>query len=357
MELVNHTPLPVALVRSSGTDDMHVLFLCALTCRVGASGPLSLAPEQRPLVLVESLDGELGDAHFLREGVSVCAHGFVYPSEPGGARGEASLRVGDMPRAVAAFGPRVWQASGLGLAPSPPLAFERIEMAWQHAYGGHVRQPTQVLEVDGEVAIFPSSPVAYVINPDGVGFYTAREQAVGQPLPQLEHPARLVKSWDDRPEPFCFAPYPVWGGMRARAVIDPADGKADLTHTARLFSRAAPTQVFPAVPSGTEVVLTGMRAGGERLSFRVPEVPVRAYCAIGDERVELPLRLDAIDVYAEAAEVRFVFRGKHRYPLVRYEERYMVCEPSQGLLALGLPRGLGGSNSGQAAEAEGARHG
>lgn len=343
MNLRNETPLEIALVRSSEpTDEVIVLVVCALTCRVGDGAPLVLAPRQRPLRLVDDTaeTGEVADGHFLRVGVHVCAHGFVHPLEPGGAEGLATLRVGEIERHVAAFGTRVWSQGAFGLAPSPPLPFERVAMSWDNAYGGHVRNPTTFLEHEGEEVIVPEHPVAHVLNPGGKGFFVTEQQAKGSPLPQLESPNQRIKAWDDRPEPACFAPYPVWGGMRARAVFDGRDGKVDLARTPTLFSRAAPPQVFEDLPAGARVTLGGMLPGRERLSLTVPPPPVRASCRIGDEVTDLSMRLDAIDLFAEEREARFVYRAKHVYPLVQYELREMVCEGTPVLDAM-IPRGIG----------------
>ena len=259
----------------------------------------------------------------------MCASGFVYPDggEPG-PRGLAKLVVGSAERGVVAFGPRVWQEGALGLTPTTPLPFEVVEMSWQNAYGGRILEPTTTLKVDGEEAIFPEHEAAYPLNTDGTGFYTTRSQALEHALPSLEHPDHLIQSWDDRPEPVCLAPYPLWGGMRAANVLDEADKRVDLGRLGRVTTRSAPRTTFDDIPYGTRVAVEGMRPRGETLAFEVPPHPGVFEVLVGDRSERVEPRLDSIDIDTQAAEVRFVYRATYRYPLIAHETRSARCEPS-----------------------------
>ena len=330
MLFTNETPLPAAMVRDAGElDMMTALFLCAATFRLGdAAADMALAPAQRPLLLAPRADVP-NDASFLKLGAGVCASGSVFPERPGAGRGTARLTVGTATRAVAAFGPRVWREGAMGrLEATAPLPFERVAMTWENAYGGSVWEPTSVLEVDGEEAIVPEHPNAYALNTHGIGFYPRREHALEQPLPALEDPDRLVRSWDDRPEPVCFAPYPLSGGMRVRSIFDEKDRKVDLSLVGRLFVRSGPRTTFDEIPVGTTITLEGMRPRGERLTLVVPPAPVAFEVRVGEVETTLVPSIDAVDLDAEAAEARLLWRVVYRYPLVQLETREARCVPS-----------------------------
>lgn len=326
MEFRNETPLPAAMVPSAEADDrVTTLFLCAITYRY-AGKKLAVAPAQRPLLLAPEAKYP-NDAVFTKEVVGVCATGFVYPREGKVAReAMASLRVGTAEASIRAFGPRVWQRGALGkLVPSAPLPFERVAMTWENAYGGMTAEPAAVMMVDGEEAFVPEHEAGYPLNFEGKGFATDEARALDQPLPQLEDPAEVMRRWDDRPEPVCFAPYPLQGGMRARYVV--RDKQVDLAGVSKLGSRAAPRTTFERVEVGTEIMLSGMRPQGEVLAFAVPPSPVEVALSVGGASERLIPWLDAIDIEAEAGEVRLVYRAKVTYGLVQFEVRRATLTP------------------------------
>lgn len=327
MRFVNNTPLPAALIPScEGDDRVTTLFLCAVTYRVGERGLLGLAAEQRPLLLGNDLPYP-NDAMFRKDAVSVCATGFVYPREREGRQASAALRVGAAEASITAFGPRVWERGLSGaLTPSRPLSFERVAMTWQSAYGGVVEEPAAILKVDGEEAFLPAHESAYPLNFDGVGFYTDAARALHHPLPQLEHPGHLLRSWDDHPEPVCFAPCPLWSGLRAGFVMQ--KGQFDVSKIKRIPSRSAPRTTFDRIETGTEVLLTGMRPGGRALHFLAPPPPAMVDLNVGGAAERSLTRIDAIDIDAEAAEVRFLYRASVTYGLVQFEMRTATLEPT-----------------------------
>jgi hypothetical protein len=263
-----------------------------------------------------------------KAGVSVCATGFVYAPGEKARRAEAVLAVGDREVRVAVFGARVWQR-GLGgdLAPSTPLPFDRVAMTWENAFGGSVMVPSSRHSVDGEEAILPEHPEGYPLNFDGTGFYTTPAQAHHRPLPRIEHPEQLIERLDDRPEPVSFAPYPVYGGLRASFVL--GEGPTiDPSRVGWLASRAAPRTTFAAIPEGTPIVLQGMRPQGARLAFAVPAPPVHFAMSVGEAASTTIPSLDAVDIDAEAAEVRFLYRADVTYDLVQFELRRLSIVPS-----------------------------
>lgn len=326
MLLINRTPLPVAIVPNAGDDDTIVALLVVAATFDIAPDRLHFSEEQRPLLL--GADPPLiGDGYLTKAGTSVNATGFVYAAGGSGVRADATLLVGEEQRTVAAIGPRTWrEIPGGSLAPTHPQPFDRIAMIWENAYGGAVLQPTRLAKIGGEEAILPEHPEAFADNTDGKGFYTELGGAIDAPLPELEDPAHLIEKWDDRPDPVCFAPYPMYGGLRSRFVVE--NDTVDFTRHPHVLSRAAPFTTFGEIPFGTRVALTGMRPGGAALAFQVPPPPITADILVGPRHRRLDLYVDAIDIDAEAAQVRVAYRALFSYPLVRYEERTAHVRPS-----------------------------
>ncbi len=328
MLLTNETPLPAAVVHNAEDDRMVSLFVAAATFRI-VGGRLVLEEEQLPLLLVVPPPA-VGDGNHTKMGASVCAVGHVYAPSGTARQSAAKLTVGDAERGILAFGTRVWRA-GLGdLTPTSPLPFDRVPMTWEVAYGGSVWRKTTLAKLaSGEEAIVPAHDEACALNFDGVGFYPDRADAIDRPLPQLEDPAAPIRSFPDRPDPVCFAPYPLHGGLRARSLLD--GERIDVARAGFALSRAAPRTTFDAIAPGTRVILEGMRPSGAALAFEIPRAPVTADVRIGDVHRRLSLHVDAIDIDAEASRVRVAYRALFAYALIQHEERTLRVEASPEL--------------------------
>lgn len=327
MLLINRTPLHAALVPNANDSDGIVsLFVVAATFDIGKAH-LRFSVEQRPLLLAPEAP-LIGDGYLTKAGTSVCATGFVHAAGGSAVRADATLFVGDEQRTVAAIGPRTWrEIAGGGLVPSPAQRFDRIAMTWENAYGGMTEEPARIVKMDGEEVFVPAHEGGYAFNLNGKGFYTDAARAVDRPLPQLEDPEHPIRRWDDRPEPVCFAPYPMWGGMRAEHVFK--DGNLDMAGAKKLPNRGAPRSTFDAIEPGTPVALLGMRPGGGLLSFDVPAPPVAVDLWIGGRADRLLFAIDSVDIDAEASEVRFVYRTKVTYDLVQFELRQATLTPAE----------------------------
>jgi uncharacterized protein DUF2169 len=331
MLLTNATPLPAAVVHNAEDDRMVSLFVAAATFRI-VGGRLELEEEQLPLLLVVPPPA-VGDGYHSKSGTSVCAVGYVYAPAGQAKQAAARLTVGEIERGILAFGTRVWREGVGDLTPTSPLPFDRVPMTWEHAYGGSVWRKTALAKLaSGEEAIVPAHDEACALNVEGTGFYPERADAIDQPLPQLEDPAAPIASYRDQPDPVCFAPYPLHGGLRARALLD--GDRVDLARAGLTLSRAAPSTTFEAILPGTRVVIEGMRPAGAALAFHVPPPPVTADVIIGDVQRRLALHVDAVDIDAEASRVRVVYRALFAYALIQHEERNLRVEASPELASM-----------------------
>lgn len=334
MRIENHTPLPIQLFRNAEDGDQITAFvLCALTCDI-IGGRLEVAKEQRPLETDPRLPHP-HDAMWLKErAASVCATGFVYPPGEEGVEAEASVAVGERIVRVVAIGRRVWRRGLAGrMVPTAPLPFDRVAMQWSHAFGGRFQRPWTVQRLEGEEVMVPGHESHFPDNPDGAGFYLSAEDADEKALPLLEDPEHRVARVDDWPRPRCFAPYPLEGAMRADLIL--RDGTEVVREELpRLASRAMPALTFDALEPGMPVWLSGMRPGGAGFGFALPAAPLSVEVSVGADRAVLSPRLDSVDIDAEAAQARFVFRAPFGYDLVRRERRAVVVAPTPAFEAM-----------------------
>jgi len=109
----------------------------------------------------------------------------------------AGLRVGPVAKALHGVGNRYWERGGTGLSViTPPEPFASVPLAWANAFGGPG---------------FEQNPAGKGIEPVKRSDGTERV-----PLPNLEHPAWLIGSPADRPEPAGFGPLDMLHPVRQR---------------------------------------------------------------------------------------------------------------------------------------------
>lgn len=106
----------------------------------------------------------------------------------------ARMRVGSLEKRLRVVGDRHWERDLAGrLRMSDPVAFERMPVVYERAFGGWDRTDPD----PSEQRLFPGNPI-------GAGFATRAEHLDGKPLPNVEVPDRPIASWDDRPPPGGF---------------------------------------------------------------------------------------------------------------------------------------------------------
>ena len=125
----------------------------------------------------------LGEAGFLDAGIPKSRGEFLVvgaahtpPGEPAGAM-RVKVSVGTLTKELYVFGERFFEGDQV----TEPLMFERMPVDWPHAFGGEK---------------FADNPYGKGIQPVASG-----PQAGRLPLPNVEHPERLLRLRNQRPEP------------------------------------------------------------------------------------------------------------------------------------------------------------
>lgn len=316
MELKNFTPFPALLFRGCLAGDR---LAAAIVCRVTydlVDGRLVESGEQPWIVSAAPWTSPRGpmdsDEVFYRGGVDL----FVFGSAraPGGrpARSlEVSVELGEFRSSCVVFGERRWRRTLGGLVPSEPELFTEIPLDLEHAYGGK--------------DLWDGLEVAFPDNPAGRGFSLDRKSAVGRPLPNIEDPRRLIRRWDDRPEPVGTTAVPISFGPRLRQVVfDEATGSL-LEIRPTFFNAAFPGMVAPEARPGARLTVRGVREDGA-LSFELPRSGLGARLVFGNETIDRSLSIDQIGVEADRDRVFISYRYPFRYPMVFLQRRWCELE-------------------------------
>lgn len=214
-----HNETPFAAERSWARDrDGAEVWLVAVkgTFLIAPDGSTELAEAQEEVLAAPKYRGEPGRSSLLYESdlvltkpsTDVLLHGHAYAS-PARPVVDVAMAVGGIAKRLRVFGDRLWQERALlgGVEKSRPRPFTKMPITYERAFGG-----------TDERAPDPKRHGWEPRNPVGVGFATRAGHLLGQPLPNIEHPDRLIDGWKDRPPPAGFGPIPAaWEPRRASA--------------------------------------------------------------------------------------------------------------------------------------------
>ncbi|MGB3544257.1 DUF2169 family type VI secretion system accessory protein [Rubrivirga sp.] len=176
---------------------------------------------------------------------------------------EVGLRVGRKRHTMRVVGDRRWSfPSKLAVVPeaTTPEPFTAMPLVYERSFGGF----------DHEGRAWAKT------NPIGRGFIVqkTRESVDGRRLPNLEDPARPVRSWDDHPDPVGWGFFGRSWQPRARLSgvrtddLDPTFGlPSDFDHA--FYNGAHPALQMPALEGDEEIELVNVTPDGLR-RFRLP---------------------------------------------------------------------------------------
>ncbi|MCC7537004.1 MAG: DUF2169 domain-containing protein [Deltaproteobacteria bacterium] len=267
-----------------------------------------LASEQRPCTgdLFYDDDTEQSvryesDFAILKQRAECFLVGTCHP--PGGSATTSAVAfgVGNVKKALAVYGDRVWATTFMGRTQSPPAPFTSMPLRWERCYGG------------------PDLPA----NPLGAGRTDIEtHDGTERRLPNLEDPTRPIVTYDDAPEPIGFFPIPrAWARRGGRTGTYDARWRETRwpffpeDFDWRYFNGAPLDQQIDGFWRGDETIaLTHLRPGQRNVQSKLPGIRARAFLdAARDpstrDLTEVALNLDTITVDADAAQVVCLWRG------------------------------------------------
>jgi hypothetical protein len=295
--------------------DANKIWLVAVkaTFDITPNRPVSLAPEQVPVLRACEAHGELGrsslvyeaDLLGLKPSTDVLVNGHAW-----GPRGasvhsiDVQLTAGRIQKRLRVFGDRIWERSISGPKISGPLQFHAMPLTYERAYGGWDKTDTDTSRhrMDDR-------------NPVGTGFAVTSNGCIGQRAPNIEYPSQLLRSWHDRPAPACFnAVDSAWTPRRQLAgTYDDAWRRSRFPLWAEDFDRryanCAPTdQQAQGFMRGGEVVEVINMSEHGRLQFELPKVYPFFRTRFGREHVEHRAQLSTVIVEPDALRLMMVWQ-------------------------------------------------
>nr|WP_255216648.1 DUF2169 domain-containing protein [Pseudenhygromyxa sp. WMMC2535] len=272
----------------------------------GASRPLVACADQPPPSPAPRWYGESGlssalwEAPIAYERTTTEVHVRADACAPAGktcTERAVGARVGSCIQEAVVFGERRWTRLR---EISRPLPFDRVPLVWERAFGGSSVVDPRVIETR---------------NPIGAGIYASAEEAVGQPLPQIEHPRQRITGVGDRPPPVGFLPRGT--GWEPRVRFAGTYDEAWAETRCPLWPRDFDERFFLAAPpalvatrrfvGGEPVALVGMDPRGD-LAFALPSARVIAEVGFRGRSEIRELELDIVSIDVIAGKLSLIFR-------------------------------------------------
>jgi hypothetical protein len=97
-----------------------------------------------------------------------------------------SITVGPLSKEILVIGDRHWKEGTFGLSATTSVPFQCMPIIYERAYGGPIKKNAEEDLWDRR-------------NPVGKGYCVKKKNAEGLNLPNLEHPVKRIKSWNDNP--------------------------------------------------------------------------------------------------------------------------------------------------------------
>jgi hypothetical protein len=206
MDIINTTPFIVATMLWEDLQEQPKL-------TVIIKGTFTIKANQVADVATEQLPVCIADEHYAKDATAaVRCESDMVPVKPRAdvvligraqapgrqpvARLDVSLRVGRLEKTIRVFGDRQWWfPTRFALVPliSSPHFFLTMDLVYERAFGG----------IDAAAARYCNE------NLIGTGFIgkKSKKSIHKKPLPNLEDPAHLIRSWRSRPKPMGFGFY------------------------------------------------------------------------------------------------------------------------------------------------------
>jgi hypothetical protein len=191
-------------------------------------------------------------------------------------------------RGVVVSGDRRWEPGLATARPSAPEPFVRLPMIHARAFGGR----------------------KYDENPVGIGFPDRMRRGPAL-VPNLEDPARRLRTPNQVAPPACFAPIPrawkdLWASRGSRRAVFPLFPE-ELDWT--LFQAAPPAQQLAFLRGDEPFEIAGLRQDHPVVTGSLPGIRARALAVRRGEAEEIPLRLDTVVFDLDAMTIQLVWRG------------------------------------------------
>jgi len=341
MEFFNETQFPAELFRNELEENfMYNSLLVRVRYQIEINNQLTLITSgEKALkdIRREPVEDEFGiiesDLFFPRTATDLIIIGNAISTKGPVSQMMVNASAGPYNETLLVTGDRIWEKRLMSkkLYPSTPELFESMPLKYELAFGGS--------------AVTPQGEHPYPSNPIGKGYYISKNEALGNPLPNIENPKDMLIEWKEpkkrkeqdflniQRDPVGFAPYPTNWALRLLKIIEwdqTLQGKLNLDDPEFLaqqiesidfnpdngmFDRAHPRLSGKQLVPGQAVRLTGMSTEGI-IEFQIPEPSFELMVRLEDDIFTRDLELEEVLIDLRGFIVDFSFRKLFDYEII-----------------------------------------
>jgi len=347
MEFINETQFTAELFRNELEENfMYNSVLVRVRYQIESNNQLSLITSgDKALkdIRREPVEDEFGiieaDLFFPRTATDLIILGNAISTKGPVSQMSVNVSVGPYDETLIVTGDRIWEKRLMSksLYPSPPELFESMPLKYDLAFGGSV--------------VTPQGEHPYPSNPIGKGYYISKNEALGNPMPNIENPNDMLIEWKEpkkrkeqdflniQRDPVGFAPYPTNWALRLLKIIEwdqTLQGKLnvedpellaqqiesiDFNPDNGMFDRAHPRLSGKQIIPGQNLKLTGMSSKGTIIEFQIPEPSFELMVRLEDDVFTRDLELEEVFIDLRESIVDFSFRKLFDYEIIPYQIR------------------------------------
>jgi len=311
MDFTNRTPFPAKLLTgSTGEREILAIVACKVTYRLEQERLVPVTGDDAWPVFDKPYEFEkvslAPDLEFRKRGIDILVFGKVIAPQGKAVRSmRVAVECGQIRHQVAVFGDRVWRKAMLRFVPSEPEPFLEMPLTNDRAFGGKAKMY--------------GAEVAHPINPDGRGFLFEKEEVEGTPLPNIEDPDALIKTWQDKPRPACF--FKPLGILEKKNLPEEHPERVPFRVMPTLFNQAVPELVAQPEDLGDSLRLIGFAPDGD-IVFPMPSVKgPSVHARVGDLQSRFPATLSTLLVLAPERVLVASYLALFRYLMRPMEKR------------------------------------
>ena len=312
MEFNNQTSFPTLLHRTSLNEDiMAMSVMCRITYNI-VDGIATISDEQTWKLHQDQWESEYGpmdkDDVYCRGGVDIMVFGSAKaPKNKTVTESEVKISLNENEvHKIKIFGNRVWNSLLGIMSISKPEPFTEIHLNLNNAFGG--------------TAKWDGLEVPYPANPYGKGYYQTKEEAVGSPLPNIEHANDLINKWNPWQEPAGVCSLPILP-LKAKynLVLNEDNTKIERLDN-KFFNSAFPPLIVEKIEEGDKIAINGVTNDGV-FELIIPDTQLSIEIKLGEKTSTRKMLVDQIGIVPDKEEAFISYRFPFRYKINRMEKR------------------------------------